>query len=198
MLTACRAVRPIAVGVPEMSFDQTVQILGLAGSWIAGLGSLAAAVIALWLARRVNKVSLQSWVGIRTTFGGGGPQQDVVNFRVTNVGERPVTISTIGWCIGKGKRRHYFIQMLSGVVGDHLPKKIEHGETATFIVSLSESPDFFEKFAKHVIDENYTNKLKTIRVLIHTSVGHLENVAPDKNLLDKLDATISTLQNEED
>ena len=180
-----------------MSFDQTVQILGVAGSWIAGLGSLAAAVIALWLARRVSKVSLQSWVGIRTTFGGSGPQQDVVSFSVTNVGERPVTISAIGWCFGKGKRRPYFIQMLSGVVGAHLPKKIEHGETATFIVSLSESPDFFEKFAKHVIDENYTNKLKTIRAQIHTSVGHTEDVAPKKNILDKLDEAISRLQNDE-
>ena len=70
-----------------------------------GIGSLAAAVIALRLARRVSKVSLQSWVGIRTTFGGSGPQQDVVSFSVTNVGERPVTISVIGWCIGKGKKK---------------------------------------------------------------------------------------------
>ena len=156
MLTACRAVRPIAVRVPEMSFDQTVQILGLAGSWIAGLGSLAAALIALSLARRVNKVRLRSWVGIRTTFGGGAPQQELVNISTTNVGERPVTISSIGWCIGKGKRRRHSVQMFSGVLGDSVPKKIEHGETASFMISLSESPDWYEYFAKFLVHEGYT------------------------------------------
>ena len=84
--------------------------------------------------------------------------------------------------------------MFSGVLGDNFPKKIEHGETASFMISLSESPDWYEYFSKFFVDEGYTYKVKTLRAQIHTSIGHTENVAPEKNLLDKLEETISSLQ----
>ena len=65
------------------------------------------------------------------------------------------------------------------------------------MISLSESPDWYEYFAKFLVHEGYTYKVKTIRAQIHTSVGHMENVVPEKNLLDKLEETISRLQNDE-
>ena len=131
-------------------------------------------------------------------YAAGARQEELVMVSTTNVGERPVIINSIGWSIGKGKRKRQSIQMFSGTLGDSIPKKIEHGETASFMISLSESPDWYKYFAKFFVDEGYTYKVKTLRAQIHTSVGHTENVLPEKNLLDKLEATISSLQEFED
>ena len=129
------------------------------------------------------------------TFGGDSSQKELVTIVTTNVGERPVTIDVIGWCIGKGKRKQQFIQMISSVLSDQLPKKIAHGETASFRISLSDSPEWFEVFAKNFIDENYMHKVETLRAQIHTSVGHTEDVTPERSFLDRLDTTIANLQN---
>ena len=48
-----------------MNFDETMMLLNALGSWVAGAGSLAAVAIALWLARRVEKVKLDAWAGHR-------------------------------------------------------------------------------------------------------------------------------------
>lgn len=114
------------------------------------------------------------------TFGGDSPQEELVTIVTTNVGERPATIDVIGWCIGKGKRKKQFIQMISNALSDQLPKKIVHGETASFRIFLSDSPDWFEKLAENFVDESYTHKIETLRAQIHTSVGHTEDVAPEK------------------
>ena len=65
------------------------------------------------------------------------------------------------------------------------------------MIPLSESPNLFDNLARYLIDESYTHKVDTLRAQIHTSVGHMENVAPEKTLLDKLEETISRLQNDE-
>ena len=65
------------------------------------------------------------------------------------------------------------------------------------MIALSESPNLFDNLARYLIDESYTHKVDTLRAQVHTSVGHTEDVAPEKNILDKLDEAISRLQNDE-
>ena len=85
-----------------MNFDEVMMLLNALGSWVAGAGSLAAVGVALWLARRVEKIKLDAWVGHRVLVG-AGTKAECLGIMVTNLGERPVTINSIGWTIGLRK-----------------------------------------------------------------------------------------------
>lgn len=165
-----------------LSIDQAIQIASAVGTWLAAFGTVGAVIVALWLARSGQKVSLKARVGIRHIMG-GGHSRECLSFRVTNLGDRPVTIEGVGWRVGRGKSREFADQMMSFSLGDQFPKRLEHGASASFILDFSESPawktDFFEKVIGN-------RPLKTLRAQIYTSVGHTEVVRPEVSLLKRL------------
>jgi len=55
---------------------------------------------------------------------------------------------------------------------------------ASFMVNFSESPNWKKDFAKRFISDKH---IRTLRGQIHTSVGYIEMVKPEKNLLDALE-----------
>ena len=174
--------------------DQTMQILGMLGTWVGGLGAFAAAGVALGLARRAEKVKLKCSVGLRLIIG-AGLSEEGLSFNVTNIGERSVTIESIGWCIGRGKNKKHAIQSLTNLSTDQYPKKIDHGERASFIVYFSQAPDWLQVLSGEFIKGHSINSL---RAQIHTSVGHTENVKPEENLLTTLNDASSSETGEED
>ena len=165
-----------------MSFDETMQLLGVLGSWLAAIGTITATIVALWFSRRAERVRLKTTVDTSLRIGGGS-QEEVILFAVTNIGERPVTITSIGWCVGKRRRKRHAFQSLGTSSLRKCPAQIEHGETAQFVVSFAEIPTWKQDFARDFL-RNYS--IKTLRALIHTSVGHTEEVVPGKTLLRSL------------
>ena len=175
-----------------MSCEQTMQVLTVLGAWIGGIGSLTAAVTALWLARRGSRVRLRSSVGIRVMVGGGGPKEELLVIMTTNVGERPVVIENIGWRIGSRKKdRKYAIQTFSSRLTDQCPKKLEHGETASFRLFFSESSHWLRDFARDFVEPQSGRPASSLRAQIHTSIGHTEVVVPESNLVERLESTVS-------
>lgn len=164
------------------SIDQAIRIADVVGTWLAAIGTVGAVVVALWLARRGHRVLLNAHVGIRLIIG-GGVSQECLAFRVTNLGDRPVTIVQIGWRAGARKKRVHAIQVVSESQSDQLPKRIDHGETALFLTLFSEHPTWISEFSEKVIANQ---PLGTLRALIHTSVGHIEIVRPEDGLLELL------------
>ena len=158
--------------------------LSVTTSAVAAVGTILATVVALWLARSSQRVKLKATVGVRETITAQG-QGTIVVFNVTNVGERPVTISMIGWRI---RKRRYLIP-LTGPPGDQVPKTIAHGENAMFIVLVKGSamwiPEFIDQVAKNDLSES---SIRALRGQFHTSVGYSKNVVPEDGLLDELRA----------
>jgi hypothetical protein len=50
------------------------------------------------------------------------------------VGERSVTINTVGWAVGKRKHRSFGIQTVSGPYTKQYPVELAHGKSADFMV----------------------------------------------------------------
>ena len=172
-----------------LSFDQTMQILDMLGAWVAGLGAFAAAGIALWLARRAEKVKLESSVGLRLIVG-DHVSQECLEFSVTNIGERPVNVSSLSWCIGRWKNKRGCIMNPNHLSLNQLPKKIEYGEMASFVVDFSESRNWIQDFSRDFISKD---SIDSLRARIHTSVGYTKYVKPEKELLKRLkDASSSS------
>ena len=160
-----------------------MRILELLGTWVAGIGTFAAVGVALWLARRSEKIKLEARVGHRLLIG-NGVREECLDFDVTNLGERPVTINSIGWRIGKKKNRQHSIQTLTRSTRDNYPKKIEYGENALFMVEFKDSPDWFTDFVERIIADY---PLETLREQIHTSVGYTKVIKPERIFLKKLE-----------
>ena len=170
-----------------MTFDQKVQLSLVVGTWVAGLATLLAVMTSLYLARRGERVRLKIWVGVRELLGGdGSPQDECVCFNVTNVGERPVVVNLVGWVVGRGKKRKYCVQTLSGPLTKQYPMELTHGKDAMFTVSLSSTPNWTSDFCARFINDPSGRSLKTLRAQIFTSVGQTVEVKPETGLVDRL------------
>ena len=170
-----------------MTFEQKVQLWMVFGVWFAGLATLAAVIMALYFARSAEKVRLKIFVGIRQLIrGDGSPGEDHVCFDVTNVGERPVIITTVGWVVGKRKKRKYCIQPLFEPSSQQCPVELTHGKQAMLmVVSLARTPDWVRGF-KEFLDDTSDQSLKTLRAQVFTSVGQTFEIKPEGSLIDLL------------
>ena len=163
----------------SLTFEQKFQILSAAGAWVGGLGAFFAAGVAIWIARRSDKIKLRCSVNslIHTGIGPNNFER-LVGFQVTNLGDRPVTINSVGWCVGRKKQKKYCVQTLSNTSPSNLPAKLEYGETATFGIYFSENANWLTEFSKKFIADAPIN---TLRAQVHTSTGHTENIKPEGN-----------------
>jgi hypothetical protein len=170
-----------------MSLDQKIQVWVAVGTWVAGLATLAAAVVALHLARRAERVRLKVHVGLRElVYGDGSPAQEHLCFDVTNLADRAVTINSIGWAVGKGKTRRYCLQPESGVHTSRYPIDLSHGKNAKFMVSFIDTPSWVSDFARRFVEDLSDKNLRTLVAQIHTSVGTTVEVRPEPGLLETL------------
>ena len=160
------------------------EVWTVVGTWFAGVATLVAAGVALYLARRGERVRLRIFVGVRLLVGGGMDRAPYLCFDVTNIGDRPVVVSNIGWVIGKRKARRYCIQVLEGLPWKQCPAELTHGQQAQFMVALSGTPDWTQEFATGFVED--PRLLETLRAQIFTSVGQTFEHKPERGVIDRL------------
>ena len=168
-----------------MTVEQTINLWAAIGTWFAAAGTVAAATIALWLARRAEKVKLRAWVGRRFIAPSSLPKE-FISFEVTNCGERPVMITELVFQVGRRSRRNQRrvgLLPADGWTPQDLPHKIEHGESASFRMDFATWVEAMRGDVLHDIPEK---DWKTIRALIVTSVGHKEVVEVDRDAVERL------------
>ena len=164
-----------------MNFDQWIQIATAAGGWLAAVGTITAASVALVLAHRSEKVRLNASAIRAVSFEGvGGNVTDCFLLSATNVGQRPVAIKGWAWCIGKGKRQRSLISKLR-----MQPSTIAYGDTATVDIDL-QAHDSWTQIAEGLVKHCRVNSLEKLRVEIYPTVGSTVRVVPDQNVLDFL------------
>jgi hypothetical protein len=170
-----------------MTLDQRIQVWVAVGTWLSSIGTIAAVIAALYLARRGEDVRLSVQVGLmEVVIGDGSPFQEHVGISVTNLGERPVTVNTVGWAIGRGKKRRFAIQPLNSPHSAQYPIELAHGKSASFLVSFDMMPGWKREFATGFVKDLSDKSLNTLVAQVHTSVGKTFDVHPRKDLLDAL------------
>lgn len=174
-----------------MTLDQIIQVWVAVGTWVSSIGTIAAVITALYMVKRVENVHLSVQVGLmHIVIGDGSPFQEHMGINVTNLGERPVTINSVGWAIGKGKKRSFAIQPLYSPHSAHYPIELAYGKSANFLVSFDLYPDWIKEFATGFVKDLSDKSLKTLVAQVHTSVGKTVEVHPRKDLLDALKLSI--------
>lgn len=163
-----------------LTFDQKVQLWNTAGTWFAGIAGVAAVITSLYLATRTSRVRLKAYATMMLAVGHGGPNERLVGVSVTNVGERPVTITGISWRVGRRKSMRYAAQMWTVHLSSHLPCELAHGHTGDFRLSLDEAPAWPQMFREKILKDDY---LDTLRIVISSSVGTDVVVRPAESIL---------------
>ena len=166
--------------------DQTMRFLSMIGTWIAGLGTVAAVVTALCFARRSEKVRLKAVAGVFLMIESGKSEEGVL-ITVTNLGERPVTIANVSWSIGKWKAGNR--SAIDRNVLNQCPAKLEHGETKHFFTSFSHGRKPLLRSLVDGLQITTRKQVEALRVRIYTSVGYTKVVVPAEDLLKKFEET---------
>jgi hypothetical protein len=170
-----------------MTLDQKIQIWVAVGTWVAGLATVGAVIVALYLTKKVERVKLKVHVGLRElVMGDGSPLQEHLSISVTNLGERAVTINSVGWAVGKGKHRKVALQPVAATYTTQYPVELTYGKEANFMVSFLVVKNWVNDFATGFVHDLSDRNLKTLVALIQTSVGQTIEVRPESNLLEAL------------
>ena len=153
---------------------------GSVANWVSGLGSFSAALIALYLARSSQRVRLSGFCGHRIVVGGGGPRQELISIRVTNVGSRSTVISNIGIRIGRFKKRYAIITVVRDTYSAGIPKPLGDGEEAHWGIPLDEKKSWITDLCKDFIKSEAD--VESMRIEIHTTNGGTTDLRPEKPL----------------
>ena len=170
----------------QLLTDWTMKFLSMLATWFAACGTTAAVVVALWLARRSDKVRLNASVGVYVMFESDRSEEGML-IAVTNLGDRPVTIASVSWTIGKWKADNR--SAIDKNVLNQCPAKLEHGETKHFFTSFSHGREPLLRSLVNALQITTRKQVETLRVRIHTSVGYTKDVVPAEDLLKKFEET---------
>lgn len=125
---------------------------GSVADWVSGLGSLAAVVTALWLARSSQKIRLDASAGLRLILEKGRPDIEVLAFKATNLSVRTTTITTVIMCIGKGKKaKNAIVNIFPSDMADRLPITLADGETARWHVPIGPENDWLVRLTSRFV-----------------------------------------------
>jgi hypothetical protein len=170
-----------------MTFDQKIQLWMTIGTWLASIGTITAVGVAIWLSQKSSKVRLKVNVGIRDHyFVNDPPILKNLGIGITNIGERPVIINSVGWAIGRGMNEKRCLQFGIEPLALSFPMELGYGKSVNLAVSSTNHPNWLKEFSNEFIGDLSASSLKSLRLLVDTSVGKIVKVRPEKGLLDAL------------
>lgn len=84
----------------------SLQLWGVIGTWVAGIGTVAAVITSLWFAMHLNSIKLEGSASHRIAVTPGSKETpDYCFIHVVNIGLRPAKITNVSWHVGRGRRR---------------------------------------------------------------------------------------------
>jgi len=144
----------------------TLNVLDVVGTWIAAIGTVGAVITSLWLSINANKEKLKIKASARILIDSSRNDRPMLcMIEIVNIGNKQSKINTIGWEIGKGKKKKSFWQNTNGSIADKLPKTILEGEEATFTVDFNSEAQWLNKMANNLKEHN----IKDLKVVVCTS-----------------------------
>ena len=169
-----------------MTFDQKIQIANTIGTWLAGLATLGAVIVSLYLARRTDKIKLRAFVNISLKIVRGNSNRSrYITIMITNEGSRIITINSIAWVVGK-KKKSYCMQLFDDPDSANYPVTLTDGQKAIFLIPLETEPLFLPKFCGDFIKDCSLKNSKTLRLIVSPSVGKDLYFKPGKDLIEQI------------
>lgn len=176
-------------------------VINVLGTWVAAFGSIAAAIVALYLANRSGAQRAKATVTTIIVFT---PRSELfrnhkevehfLRFEIVNCGDRPVRIVGLGWRAGFFRKSHC-AQMIPGIAGNSsLPVNLEHGESAHWLIPLNDSSTSWEHyFADKFLRDIGIGKFVTLRATFQTSLGNVFTARPGATTIERVKKAFRSL-----
>lgn len=149
-------------------------------TWFAGAATFMAVITSLYIANRkpVPKFFVSQSAGL---IAPNGQCFQAIMIDVANVGLTPIMITSIAWEFGG---RDQIFNLFPSPYSTKLPKKIEHGESALFII---EAPDF-NKFLKELKKDiaKAHGDVNKLCISVRLATQHKKKFKVDKGFLETL------------
>lgn len=157
---------------------------GSAADWVSGLGSLSAALVALYVAKSSDRIRLRGYCGLRVIVGQGKAPQDLVFVSVTNIGTRATVINNISMRVGWFKRRHAIITVVKDQYSVGVPYTISDGQEGNWGIPLDKD----KKWLVELIDGFVVTRsdVNSIRFFVHTNHAEDLTLRPEKPFRDTI------------
>jgi hypothetical protein len=168
---------------------------GSVADWVSGIGSLTAAIAALYLARRSERIRLRGYCGLRVVLGGGMPQQDLLSISVTNVGTRATIVNNISMSVGRGrlrKKRHAIITVVKDHYSPGIPYALPDGHVAHWGIPIDKEKTWFVDLCDGFVKNK--DEIESIRFHIHTNHGEELTIVPEENFRKAVGDALEKLQ----
>lgn len=171
---------------------------GSVANWVAGIGSLTASCVALFISERGRRIRLDGFVGHRVLIGGDWPETNILAISVTNVGPRKAKISNVGMTWGSRHGRRAMISVAvpdpecPQLICDKMPITLEDGETANWQIHLGDDDAWIVGLVESGKIVTWKD-VETLRFVIYTSQGYRKIIRPDGRLRDQLHALVQKL-----
>jgi hypothetical protein len=162
---------------------------GSVADWVSGIGSLTAAIVALYLARRSERIRLKGYAGIRSLFFPGVPTQEIFAVSATNVGTRSTVVNNIGMRVGRfQKKRRAVININPTQYSAGVPCSLADGQTANWHIPLDAQKTWIKDLCGAIVKTK--DDIRTLRFVVHTSHGDDLVLKPDETVTEILLAAI--------
>ncbi len=150
---------------------------GSVADWMSGIGSLAAAIVALLLARKSERLRIRGSVGISTLIGETQGPREVICLHATNVGFRTATFNEISIRVGHFRRRTYQVVIMPDAFPTPIPKVLKDGESCQWHLPLEIAQTWMRERAGGAVVRSRRD-VWSLRVVLHTTHGQAVKLTP--------------------
>ena len=139
--------------------------------WLAALGTVAAVIVSLYLARRALRLDIRVFAQIVATFG-MEPSEEFFKIGVVNHGRKAVVSQIVWWSLGFGRRKQFWIvpppknllsTELQSLLSTGLPCELDFGKNADFFFPTATFNETGRPLLEHVRDSVFPQL--TVRLL---------------------------------
>ena len=155
---------------------QEWEIVNGFANWLAAIGTIAAVVVALYLARRQDQPRVTLYAEVLSVWFAKGSEKnrEYLSIRAVNVGDRPVTISHLSLRFGLFRKLWVGVPTPDQEVSSPFPTEITYGKEAAWLIPLEKS-DFKwrESVANFLADSHRGIRIRFASVYATTTTGRM-------------------------
>lgn len=156
-------------------------IWGSIADWVSGIGSLSAALVALYLGRSSQRIRLKGYCGLRTVVGMGVQPRQIVLILVTNVGTRSTVVDNLGLSVGHfRKKRHGIITAVKDSYSVGIPFPLADSQSGQWGIPLDSRKSWLRELCQGFIVSD--SEVDTLRFHVYTSHGETLTLKPEDNI----------------
>ena len=155
---------------------QEWEIVNGFANWLAALGTIAAVVVALWLAYRQDKprLILQADISLVWVEKGTEKNREYLSVRAINVGDKPVTITRLSIRFGLFRKLWVAMPIPDQAVSSPFPTEITYGQEAEWLIPLEKNHfKWCENVAKFLADSRHGTRIHFASVYATTTTGRM-------------------------